>query len=224
MNNKADGYEIRMSGSTVFPSKHKTNSVSQNNPCFEVKSDDCQPGLLQAALSLWRKTHFDYDLGCKFQANHQGPASVGGGAAYEHLYESKWKDSLQLNQFGSTQSSYFIELWIWILSIRQRWPPLWLSVACRSEHSSIVIFSAESHGFELPPSSAEWCKWFVPSVVRLTPFSALMSSWRLSEGASLGGCSPGSNCTSEWNLKWVSGATFRGHIIHSLLFLPLVFI
>lgn len=62
MNNKADGYEIRrlvfpfMSGSTVCPSKHKTNGVAENYACFEVKSDDCQPGRLRAALSSGRKT------------------------------------------------------------------------------------------------------------------------------------------------------------------------
>lgn len=95
MNNKADGYEIRrlvfpfMSGSTVCPSKHKANGVEENYACFEVKSDDCRPGGLRAALSSGRKTRFDCDLGCKFQANHQGPASVGGRAANEHLYESK---------------------------------------------------------------------------------------------------------------------------------------
>lgn len=95
INNKADGYEIRrlvlpfMSGSMVCPSKHKTNGVAENYPCFEVKSDDCQPGRLQAALSLGRKTRFDCDLGYKFRANHQGSVSVGSRSANEHLYESK---------------------------------------------------------------------------------------------------------------------------------------
>lgn len=77
-NNKADGYEMRwlvfpfMSGSTACPSKHKTNGVAENYPCFEVKSDDCQLRH-QEALSWRSETRFDCDLGCKFPATHQGP-------------------------------------------------------------------------------------------------------------------------------------------------------
>lgn len=53
------------------------------------KRNDDPPSLLQATLSLPSETHFDYDLGCKFRANVQGHASIGAGAANEHIYESK---------------------------------------------------------------------------------------------------------------------------------------
>lgn len=62
---------------------------SQKKRKKEKGSDDYPPSLLQATLSLPSETHFDYDLGCKFRANVRGSASIGGGAANEHIYESK---------------------------------------------------------------------------------------------------------------------------------------
>lgn len=87
---------------------------------------------------------------------------------------------LQLNQFGSTQSSYFIAAWIWILPRRRLWPPLWLSVVRRSLYSCIVIFSAESSGLETAPSLAEQCKWFELcsfSLVSCSIFCLMPCSW-----------------------------------------------
>lgn len=118
------------------------------------------PVFLKAALSMQRETHFDYDLGCILEANRGLLLYTTDLWKCEHLHGRKRKEFSQLNQFATTQSSFFLAPWIWILSTHQLWPPLWLSVVHRLLYFCIVIFSAESSWLEAAPSLVEWHKCF----------------------------------------------------------------